>query len=1271
MTLGTGTVPAAAPAAVETGLVPPAVDPDGDTFDLEVSRDTLIGTAGGDLFSADVVQNGLGEQTNTLGSGDRLDGRGGTDTLFAGVQDASPLNTEAAGAINPITVDVEVAHFMAENNFELGEDIDPDTYLGVEINATRMWGLDEVGSVDSEGSLTIYNLKTLTDSGVYESRRVTESITVRMDHTGNDSPVNPAANLTVLFDQDYLLASPPQEAGSSLTLQLLDIDNEILSGQPLLTNPFDALRFGVTVGGVRTPITINFGADAKSNLMGVAAYQNLVDAINDNFFLQGLGDRFSASLSTEYSVVDPDGDPGGSAQGFEIIITNLGEGTLDADPLLGSGFLASGVVTPNTDYAKEVFLTPPDTTPEFITVDVALEKVGRGADGGDLTIGGMGTDLDNVLLGRDDVLGVEQFDVTVSGDDTQDSSLASLQSTNNFLRFVYVESAEGTNPNNAADLIIGNSNTSNGENGPLFNIGSAGFNPFDVTTVRNNGLKDVLIFDTNGASEEGVGEFLGDVTVNAYFSQELREKYLDQTDTDPNHQLDDMNAVYTTGSGDDTVNLAINNLNFTSQGTVTRDDFSVSVFTNDGDDHVQFQIGDGDSLDREATDEELPVVENWYHNHVLSDNVTIVTGAGDDFVESWGASAARIFTGTGNDLIYTDNSGEVEGIKPNFEFTDDIAEGYHATWVFNAQNDELSNLQSEGPLNYTNVANVRLTVTYLGIETTVDVGATRGNLGGNISDLTINQAIKAAINTPGSPFEGLLIAEDGPARTLIVRSVTDGQRYENDLIVDIFSDALTAAQTTAGVADVIEDFGSFATLEGRYDDDFASYFGNTTDGNASNTLNNDRVNAGLGNDTTVFSTNEDSVEHYEIDTATFGEDILLNFEAAVEVATENESQTVTISTEDDVIGDGTLVVNFFGFEVEVPFADGDSEATLLDNVEDAIQDAIDDGDIPGTLVRTGNQFTVTADPTDGTNYPGPSVVIEEGGAPEVQTVDFDGTLSTGQVVSISFGSLPTASYTVLAGDDLADLVTGLQTSLSNQGVPVTGTGDLVDIDPLTGEITLTNSVGGDIGPAVVTIQTTGTNLLDATVSTDEDGEGAGISFSTSSIDGDVAELSGWDIFDLTATPVLNGSVQAFLNDVTDGAEQADMASRNWAQRNVLIIDEYTSGDHGSALSGEAARLQAYLRTIDPAGGPAANSVIITVDEDDDNLGRFYLVKDGTGAQDVTVTYMGSVEFGDHADPGTGGPNGDLDNIGEWTLLTIENFQPLTPAQLATDTFQVA
>ena len=121
-----------------------------DLFTLTHGTDSIPGTSGNDTFVAKVGQNVNGEQTNTLGTGDYIDGGAGTDTLNAKVITASALNAPPSMAITPETVSVENVNISAQtNNWAVNN---------VEVNAKDMLGLESIGSTQSDASLIISNL---------------------------------------------------------------------------------------------------------------------------------------------------------------------------------------------------------------------------------------------------------------------------------------------------------------------------------------------------------------------------------------------------------------------------------------------------------------------------------------------------------------------------------------------------------------------------------------------------------------------------------------------------------------------------------------------------------------------------------------------------------------------------------------------------------------------------------------------------------------------------------------------------------------------------------------------------------------------------------------------------------------------------------------------------------------------------------------------------------------------------------------------------------
>lgn len=743
---------------------------------LTVGLDNLSGDAGNNIFNAGVVQNANGEQTNQLATGDAINGGAGTDTLNAKVQAASALNNGPSSVITPETVDVEVVNFTA-----LAASGNSGT---VTINAAFMNGLDKVGSIQSNVDLRIEDLNTLTDSGVYAERRNTKDMTIRFDHGSNDS-TNGAADLVALFDNDYLLS----DSSNTTSLEVRMVNNLTLKdGDKPLTN-VDALSFAVDGADVIVEITA-----AMQALTGTAAYTAVVAAIQAQLLSQGITD-VTASLLPQRTTVFSD-DVGGYLQGTlaglysPIQITSTG------------GALSKGLVRINnttTDFnGLNTQTTQSSTAENPIEVGVELLKVGRGGEGGELVIGGMATDLNNNWDYTDNALeeGVQVFNVLMDGDRTQFSSLAGLYSTNNTLDTVNVTWAADSR----ADLIIGNQNTIDNRSvtadvAPNSAASSVGDRFNSVTTVYNNALKDVRVFN---AANNGVTAAVGsaaavstDVTLWAHLSDEVVAKYMDRTDIAA-PAADNANFVYTFGAGNDTLNLNISEANLAASGTSGREDFTMAVNSGAGNDTVVVQIGDGQATSTTP----------WYVNTTIQDNLSIATGAGSDTVHANGAGAWIINTGEGNDAIYSDNSGR-QVITGN----NAAAVESNAVWVFNTASQAQGGIQNLFDLtsaaavaSVDKVANLDLTVSFRGINVTVQVGDTHSSTGGTVNDLVINQAIKNAINNDVY-LSKLLSAQDGPGRTLIVTSKTDGVFSDADIAVSVANPTvISVAQAGAGAA---------------------------------------------------------------------------------------------------------------------------------------------------------------------------------------------------------------------------------------------------------------------------------------------------------------------------------------------------------------------------------------------------------------------------------------------------------------------------------------
>ncbi len=714
---------------------------------LTTGKDTLTGDDLNNTYTAGVVQNSFGEQTNELATGDSINGSGGTDTLKAYVQMASALNNVPASSIRPTTVDIENAEFTAltvDNSNSPAAQSETVT-----IDAYQMWGLDRLHSKDSNASLVIENVNTLRDDGIYANRRLTKDMTIRMDHSGNGEQVDDASDLTVLFDQNYLISEGDVNSGATMTIELMDMDSALSGGDPLLDNPYGRITFTM---GTQTKV-LDWSVDNAS----ANTYDQLLTAIQNAITRAGRTDplfkQLTASITRNgFTANDTDGEPGGSAIGDTIVITNSGPEVLDAVSMT-----ATGVAPAGKDFHTNFGDTPPNTDGSLITVNVELEKVGRGADGGDLTIGGMSTPfgaLDNEYVEGMQFKSIEQFNVTVSGDASQWSSLASLQSTNNRLEVVNVVSAARSQ----ADLIIGNTETEEQLERSERTINQIAPRLDDVSSLKNAALKDVRVFDSTA--------FANDIELHAYISDEVQAKYLDEIDQTDDAIADNVNFNYNFGNGDDLFNLNVDKSNLVLDNSSVSEDFVMTINMGEGNNHFQGQIGNG-----------LYEFE-WYENLVVNaeaddtpTQLRVTTGSGNDIIEAWGSGRWNIDAGSGNDAIYSDNSGTSDSL---------FNEG-RATWVLNVARDSngfaldnIDNLVSDGIENNGAFFRSFVSVNFAGY-TSAEVQITNFNS----TDTDLNNAIKRAISNDVH-LSKLLIAEDGPAGTLVIRSLVDGVFSDGD-----------------------------------------------------------------------------------------------------------------------------------------------------------------------------------------------------------------------------------------------------------------------------------------------------------------------------------------------------------------------------------------------------------------------------------------------------------------------------------------------------------
>lgn len=1364
--LGDQTVTSTA-AAVAAGVVE-----DDQYLLLQVNRDNLVGGAGDDTFDGGIAQNNNGEQANTLGTGDRLDGQGGdNDTLIGTIQDASPLNDTPSSSIAPIIRDVEDIQLTAFQAWDgLDENVDDDGLgiaTGVGVNAKSIFGVERLGSFHSDTSMTYFNVNTLLDDsdlGDEDGARRTSDITIRMERTGPASPLNDVADFTVLFDNDYLLRAPNTAAGATIRIQMMDLDSALTGLDPLLNNPYNSFQF--TIGGELVTLPINLTTSTTYEAVA-AGFQAALDA---NPLTAG---KVNAVLGPVFSANDTDSDPGGSANGIEILLVNDGP-----EILTPIRFNADDGVPTDLDFHLQTFQGEATETNELITSIIELEKVGNLGDGGYLTVGGMavvGSDhyYDSLLentwqYGAIPRPGVEKFIVHVEGVHNsvvdESSSLAGLQSTHNALQWVVID-----NPGSTADLTIGNSQTHDitGVNGATAWVDNKGevhgvwSDAVDVSSGRNNAVKDVLVFDAS--------EFTAKSTVWAIMTDEMVDKYTYLADFQANPRVDNtqgstgIEADYEFGSGDNTFNLNISKGNAAFLGNATREDFELNIETNGGNDLVQLQIGDGSDEPRRGNED---LAADWYNNHAINAfgyvggtqigndryedmQIIVSTSGGQDKIETWGATTVYIKPGSEDDVVFTDNSGEYAKFN----------EG-HATWVFNSNDRNVNDLQSQTRVEATKIANLGVSVTFQDIEVRVpvNVGTTNSNTGATITDLTIVQAIKDAINND-PVLSDVLVALDGPGRTLIVMSKIDGYHTSDDLTLNLFDTApLSTQQTNAGAtlfstwlanpanATAAASFDWVANLDGTYSpidgqvdgaERWDSQFGrdgHTLHGVDSDNTNNNVVDASLGNDTIVLSSFGDglflnevdadpntfdqihggegyrgegfgSVETIDID-GLFGDDVILNFTAAIGAEGSNEVQVFSFSGEANDDGDASVTIDDGngGFETFTVTVDADETddtnpttgAEVAAALAEQINDYFDDGNpttIPAiTAAVIGGQVTLTYNEPSYNAIEVECDVNPEDPTEEVQTLVLSapGAVAAG-TMTVTFGSV---SVTIDIGtpttDTPAEIAAAIAAAFDDSDfdpsnlvsvvypADADGAGPAL-ITPETVQLTW-NPGDQNVSPMVVEIDQPNpipgsTFSLDYDVNTLTDGFDFGLDCDHDTLQQGLPPVGGWDIFDLTT--VMGPAVPAnFINELAahtdepDGGlfnEPGDISFATLNGGTVAIIDTVVQSDYaftGTPID-ETARILQIARDTDVAASPAGtgtlHSVVITVDAD--NKGTFYHIANGALAKDVTVTRLGSAELGEY-------DSAIKDAIGDWNQMTIANFTPLT-AETIVDTFLVA
>ncbi len=895
-------------AAYPDGGTETPTEQDGETQYLTVANDVLVGTADKDTFIADINQVAYtGSVANTLATGDRIDGGASTDTLKA------QITTQQVTSDNGVVTDVQPRTTSVEIVEIEAQDFSDGNGYAV-LDAKNMTGITKIGSSYSDGDLVIENLTTLTDAGVI---RNTADMTITMDHTDNFNSDEDASDLTVYFDEDYLV-SGQETSGSELLIRMLNAVSNVEGGNPI--DGTTSLSFFVGT----TEVVVDLSAiESDATLDFTSAYGDVVDAINAQLAAQGL-DTVTASLapiaegvfSIPVSVYDS-GDSAGYY--YPILVTNSGSEELV------EGTFTTTAVEYDTDQNNSMNADPAQTADVPLSVNIELTKVGRDADGGDLIVGGKSQDALAPDTDVDQTDGIDQFNITVFGNEDLPSNLGIIRSTNGALDTVIIDSESRTDNSYAAltvrDAFGGTLETLNA-NAFMGNL-SIG----SVTAAA-----DIDTFTATGGG-------------NVY----LRETISFGTQL-PSSLDEDNSFTVTTGTGVDTILIDANG------------GAQVDINTGSNDDSISVSI---DGQDTSGSDLTKAFITSLSGNNTVSTTsvdaiheALINLGSGSDTVNG-NTVNIEVDTGSGKDTIYASNTAQ-KAIFVQTAGTSAADLGVQAVddggvRTYNINETELLfgrtvtvTLATQGLVDALNLDS--------GFEATATIVASNGYL---TTELDLYKAIMNAINND-DVLSKLAVASIDSNGNLSVGYLVDGAIVNLDDAVEYtISDAafttLTASEEAGILADIQEKFAdsdiTAASVEAAYD--AITTIGVIEDavqaGVMSASTDTNIVNGGLDNDVIVLNSydglvdtgvvgvnaNIETVSTGDIvvfDTTSIGNDTIVNFTATVAYDHDGDTGTADLVAANDQLDFTAWLDNQYtlsGSTVSRNSIDTDLEADLV------------------------------------------------------------------------------------------------------------------------------------------------------------------------------------------------------------------------------------------------------------------------------------------------------------------------------------------------------
>lgn len=605
--------------AQRAGTVDAAFGAGAGSLTLALGQDFLTGTPGNDTILSRIIGS-----SNSLESGDWIDGGAGTDRLVA------DLGGTQGFAITPETKNVEEFAVRAQARATDSGDNNVAGPQVVKVDAQRMVGVNHYESTNSRADVIVEDVRIL-DS------QITKDITIAFVESDPGH-----VDFGVYFDQ-YSLRNQVSSS-SSINLRVIDTVAAAAGKDPLLNSNYGGFKFTVTINGTSRVVDLKSQAiqDAQTYPQLAAAFQAALDAE------LGAG-AATATVGNTFTVVDPDSRQ--AVTGSEIVLTTKSAAAFTTPA--GSGWLADGTAPPQSNFYTN-YTTGSTSTASLVTSTVILDDVGRGSTGGDLVIGGLSTGATSSSLG------VQRFEIEVR----DNSKLETISSTNNTLREVVLTNGVTTSNSNAYVTTVKDA-------GKLTVNGNAGANGASIATTGTTGdaqagNNDVLpggstsIYGFQDVRLIDGSAMRGELAFSAAITAASVAKYLNARDIQALPAGDNIAFTYNGGTVNDTMFVRLDPGVTSSRNTIVagREDFTFTANGGTGNDTINVAISTGASTAAGNAGTTLTGgTEAWYTNQKLNANLTVNGGDGNDTIRTPGAGDYKINGDAGNDTIYADNTG--------------------------------------------------------------------------------------------------------------------------------------------------------------------------------------------------------------------------------------------------------------------------------------------------------------------------------------------------------------------------------------------------------------------------------------------------------------------------------------------------------------------------------------------------------------------------------------------------------------------------------------